>query len=151
MVAQPALPPGDNGTDFQRVSRYETGKITPSLDEFPGDDLASLPHMLDALLAKTASRPSPTASARSWRPPGQSFPHVHKGEAEKVQPFPLRRPADPAVVGSQADAPDPVRRASLHKNASRRGCQICQQVGVLPEFGDIPLDHDGVAACRPPL
>jgi transcriptional regulator with XRE-family HTH domain len=81
------------GTDSQRVSRYETGKITPSLDaivrivqaldvsighlliesiprrpvhaaehnlgdrlaaldELSGDDLASLLHMLDALVAK---------------------------------------------------------------------------------------------------
>jgi transcriptional regulator with XRE-family HTH domain len=81
------------GTDSQRVSRYETGKVTPSLDaivrvaetlnisidhlligdiprrrrhaaehnlgdrlaapgELSGDDLASLRHMLDALVAK---------------------------------------------------------------------------------------------------
>lgn len=81
------------GTDSQRVSRYETGKITPSLDaiiriaealnisidhlliddiprrplhaaehnlgdrltalaELSGDDLASLLHVLDALVAK---------------------------------------------------------------------------------------------------
>lgn len=81
------------GTDSQRVNRYETGKITPSLDaivriaqalnisidhlliddiprrplhaaehhlgdrlatldELSGDDLASLLHMLDALVAK---------------------------------------------------------------------------------------------------
>src|SRR6185437_16144343 len=73
---------GDNiGTDTQRASRYETGKITiaqalnvsidhlriddiprrplhglgdrlDAMDELPGDCLASLLHMLDALVAK---------------------------------------------------------------------------------------------------